>query len=102
MSVADSTARAAVAVADTAYAARESAAAATRREGWEDARGAVMTTLLRAKYAQHPDLADILLATDDATLIYDDADSTFWGDNAGRGRNWGGRLLELVRSERAT
>ncbi|MFD8581304.1 NADAR family protein [Streptomyces californicus] len=99
LSVADSTARAAVAVADTAYAARESAAAATRREGWEDARGAVMTTLLRAKYAQHPDLADILLATDDATLIYDDADSTFWGDNAGRGRNWGGRLLELVRSE---
>jgi hypothetical protein len=39
------------------------------------------------------------LATDDATLIYDDANSAFWGDNAGRGRNWTGRLLELVRSE---
>ncbi|MFD8478537.1 hypothetical protein [Kitasatospora sp. NPDC059673] len=26
-------------------------------------------------------------------------DSAYWGDNAGRGRNWSGRLLELVRSE---
>ncbi|WP_374196632.1 hypothetical protein [Streptomyces sp. ISL-96] len=33
------------------------------------------------------------------TLIYDDADSVFWGDNADRGRNWTGRLLEFVRSE---
>ncbi|WP_405862098.1 Gfo/Idh/MocA family oxidoreductase [Streptomyces sp. NBC_00090] len=57
------------------------------------------TSLLRAKYDQHPELAEILLATDDATMIYDDMDSTFWGDNAGRGRNWTGRLLELVRSE---
>lgn len=66
---------------------------------WEHARTAVMTSLLRAKYDQHPDLAEILLETDDATVIYDDADSAFWGDNAGRGRNWTGRLLELVRSE---
>lgn len=58
-----------------------------------------MTMLLRAKYAQHPDLAEVLLATEDATLLYDDADSSFWGDNAYRGRNWTGRLLELVRSE---
>ncbi|MGW4840343.1 NADAR domain-containing protein [Streptomyces globisporus] len=58
-----------------------------------------MTGLLRAKYGQHPELAEILLATDDATLIYDDMESAFWGDNAGRGRNWTGRLLELVRSE---
>ncbi|MEU3828964.1 hypothetical protein AB0F36_27125 [Streptomyces sp. NPDC029080] len=43
--------------------------------------------------------ADGLLATGDATVLYDDADSGFWGDNGGRGRNWTGRLLELVRSE---
>ncbi|MEV0373650.1 NADAR family protein [Streptomyces sp. NPDC050636] len=99
LSAADPTARAAIAAADTPYAARGLAADATRREGWEQARTAVMTGLLRTKYTQHPDLAEILLATDDATLIYDDADSDFWGDNAGRGRNWTGRLLELVRSE---
>ncbi|MFF9578273.1 NADAR family protein [Streptomyces rubiginosohelvolus] len=88
-----------ITAADTAHAARELAAAAPRREGWEHVRTAVMTGLLRAKYDQHPELAEILLATDDATLIYDDMESTFWGDNAGRGRNWTGRLLELVRSE---
>ncbi|MCP3756197.1 NADAR family protein [Streptomyces sp. TBY4] len=69
------------------------------REGWEHARTAVMTGLLRAKYDQHPELAEILLATGDATLVYQDIDSAFWGENAGRGRNWTGRLLELVRSE---
>lgn len=82
LSVADSATQAAIAAADTSYAARKLAADATRREGWEDARTATMTSLLRAKYTQHPDLAEILLATNDATLIYDDADSGFWGDNA--------------------
>ncbi|MFY0512362.1 NADAR family protein [Streptomyces anulatus] len=99
LSVADPAERAAVAAAETAYAARGLAADSVRHDGWEHARSAVMTTLLRAKFSQHPDLAEILLATDDATLVYDDADSLFWGDNAGRGRNWSGRLLELVRSE---
>ncbi|MEW5529832.1 NADAR family protein [Streptomyces virginiae] len=58
-----------------------------------------MARLLRAKYEQHPDLAAVLLATGDAALLYDDADSGFWGENGGRGRNWTGRLLELVRAE---
>ncbi|MFI2372132.1 NADAR family protein [Streptomyces sp. NPDC018833] len=99
LSTADSDARAAITSADTAAAAAKLAADARRRDGWEQARTAVMTRLLRAKYAQHPVLAEFLLSTEDATLIYSDADSAFWGDNAGRGRNWLGRLLELVRSE---
>lgn len=99
LSAADASVREAVAGAETPFAGHNLAADADRREGWEQARTAVMTALLRAKYAQHPDLARALLATDDATLVYDDADSGFWGDNAGRGRNWTGRLLELVRSE---
>lgn len=99
LSVGRPEARAAIVTADTAAAARKLAAATPRREGWEHARTAVMASLLQAKYDQHPELAEILLATDDATVIYDDMDSAFWGDNAGRGRNWTGRLLELVRSE---
>ncbi|MDQ8702582.1 NADAR family protein [Streptomyces sp. LHD-70] len=97
LSVDDLSVRAAIAEADTEHAARTLAADAPRREGWTHARTAVMTGLLRAKFT-HDDLAEILLATDDATVIYDD-DSHFWGDNGGRGRNWSGRLLELVRSE---
>ncbi|MFI6689810.1 NADAR family protein [Streptomyces sp. NPDC050485] len=99
LSVTQPEVRTAIMNADTSSAARTLAAEAPRREGWEQARTAVMTSLLRAKYDQHPDLAEILLATNDATVIYDDADSAFWGDNAGRGRNWTDRILELVRSE---
>ncbi len=99
LSVADPETRPAVAAAPNAAAARTLAAASSRREGWEHVRTAVLTRLLRAKYEQHPELAEILLGTGDATVIYDDVNSAFWGDNAGRGRNWSGRLLELVRSE---
>ncbi|MER7406123.1 NADAR family protein [Streptomyces sp. NPDC000070] len=99
LSTTDPGARAAIRDAHTAYAARNTAAGAPRREGWDQARTAVMTGLLRAKYTQHPALARILLDTHDATLVYDDSDSGYWGDNGGRGRNWTGRLLELVRSE---
>ncbi|MFD7547662.1 NADAR family protein [Streptomyces sp. NPDC059578] len=99
LSVAEPETRHTIATAETASAARTLAAGAPRREDWEHVRTAVMTHLLRAKYDQHPELAEILLATDDATVIYDDMNSPFWGDNAGEGRNWSGRLLELVRSE---
>ncbi|MFD7026447.1 NADAR family protein [Streptomyces sp. NPDC059917] len=88
-----------IAAADTPASARELAAGTPRREGWEHARSAVMTGLLRAKYDQHPELAEVLLATEDSTVIYDDVESAFWGEGGGRGRNWMGRLLELIRSE---
>ncbi|MEV4332018.1 NADAR family protein [Streptomyces sp. NPDC049597] len=99
LSTADADGRAAIVSAATAGAAARLAAEAPRRDGWEQARTAVMTRLLRAKYAQHPVLAEFLLSTDDATLVYADWDSAYWGDKDGRGRNWLGRLLELVRSE---
>ncbi|BBA96583.1 hypothetical protein RVR_1941 [Actinacidiphila reveromycinica] len=99
LSTADQDARAEIAAAPNGSAAAGIAARAARRDGWDLARTAVLASLLRAKYAQHPDLAEILLATGDATLVYDDMDSRFWGDNAGTGRNWAGRLLELVRAE---
>ncbi|MEU8132793.1 NADAR family protein [Streptodolium elevatio] len=59
-----------------------------------------MTELLRAKFRQHPDLADILVSTGDARIVYQSLDP-FW-DGAGPGetkRHWMGRLLELVRAE---
>jgi predicted NAD-dependent protein-ADP-ribosyltransferase YbiA (DUF1768 family) len=60
-----------------------------------------MAGLLRAKFIQDPDLAEFLLATGNATISYIDHDeSPYWRDAGSRGgRNWVGRLLELVRSE---
>ncbi|MET8061076.1 NADAR family protein [Streptomyces microflavus] len=94
--------RSAIAAADAAAAAGELAAKTARREGWDHIRLAVMTSRLRAKYDQHTELAQILLATGNFTLVYNDFNSAFWGDNGGRGRNWTGRLLELVRSDMHT
>ncbi|MEU8773414.1 NADAR family protein [Streptomyces sp. NPDC048606] len=99
LSVADAEVRDAVTTADTTASVRELARGARRREGWEHARTSVMTGLLRAKFDRHSELAEMLVATKDATLLYDDVDSDFWGENSGRGRNWTGRLLELVRSD---
>lgn len=73
----------------------------TRRSDWPDVRLAVMAGLLRAKFTQHPDLAEVLVSTGDARISYTGfEDSPFWRDVPDdRGRNWMGRLLELTRSE---
>ncbi|MES5822526.1 NADAR family protein [Streptomyces sp. RG80] len=70
-------------------------------DDWPDVRLAVMAGLLRAKFTQHPDLAEILLATGGAMISYaGHEESPYWRDAGSRGgRNWVGRLLELVRSE---
>jgi predicted NAD-dependent protein-ADP-ribosyltransferase YbiA (DUF1768 family) len=59
------------------------------------ARLAVMTRLAREKFRQHPDLAAKLIATGDGRLINGANLSRYWGS----GRNWLGRILELVRAE---
>lgn len=67
------------------------------RPGWSDLRLTVMHAILRAKFDRRTELADVLIATGDARIDYSLA-SAYWsgGDS---GRNWLGRLLELVRSE---
>ncbi|MFI8364159.1 NADAR family protein [Streptomyces sp. NPDC085612] len=85
----------------TADRARELAGAAVRRADWSGVRLAVMAGLLRAKFDQHPRLADVLLATGDAPILHTGtSEAPFWRDGGTRGgRNWSGRLLELVRPE---
>lgn len=87
--------------APTAREAREIGGQAVRRPGWPVTRVAVMADLLRAKFTQHPQLGQILMATGDARISYTGiSDSPFWTDQGdGRGRNWMGRLLELIRGE---
>lgn len=97
LSTGDATHRAIIAAAATPLKAQKAGADSPRREGWSQARTAVMAALLRAKFTQHPHLAEILCGTGAAVITYDQYDSAFWS----YGRNWMGRLLELVRAELA-
>ncbi|HEX6358815.1 NADAR family protein [Actinophytocola sp.] len=101
LAVADEERRAAIGRADTPYAAEKIAEKSTLRADWPQVRTAIMANLLRLKFSQHPDLAETLTATGTTRLIYVQLGSTFWGDGELEGRNWMGRLLELIRSELA-
>lgn len=93
LSTADEDVRARIADTENAFEAKKSAAQATRRPGWSGARVAIMTSLLRAKFQRHPQLADKLLATGDARIVSNELfGSKFWGRRIGH-------LLELVRAE---
>ncbi|WP_030443549.1 NADAR family protein [Actinoplanes subtropicus] len=67
------------------------------RHDWPHLRLTAMHAILRAKFTQHPELADVLVATGDARIEYN-ISSAYWSGGA-KGRNWLGRLLELVRAE---
>ncbi|MGW1716056.1 NADAR family protein [Streptomyces sp. NPDC002156] len=101
LSAADASDRRRIADAPTAREAHDLGGRAPRRADWSRVRLVVMTGLLRAKFTQHAELAEILISTGDATISYTGlSDSPFWRDAPDhRGRNWTGRLLELTRSE---
>jgi predicted NAD-dependent protein-ADP-ribosyltransferase YbiA (DUF1768 family) len=101
LSAADPADRARIREAPSGRDAQELGGQVVRRDGWTGLRLAVMAGLLRAKFTQHPELAAVLLGTEDARIRYTGhSDSPFWlDDRRDRGRNWVGRLLELVRSE---
>lgn len=84
-----------IAAAPDPYAARRLAAETPVRDGWDIARLAVMANLLRAKFAQHPELAELLLSTGDGMVDYF-AGPAYWSSESA---NWLGRLLEVVRAE---
>lgn len=96
LATSDAEARAQIASAPTAREAAKLGREAALRDNWNVTRLAVMTRLVRAKFRQHPDLAAQLIATGDGRLINGvDLQSRYWGG----GRNWLGRVLELVRAE---
>ncbi|MEV6508094.1 NADAR family protein [Streptomyces sp. NPDC051642] len=103
LSAADTADRARIREAPSGRDAQEVGSGVVRRDGWTGLRLAVMAGLLRAKFTQHPELGTVLLGTEDARISYTGfSDSPFWLDaRDDRGRNWVGRLLELVRSELA-
>jgi predicted NAD-dependent protein-ADP-ribosyltransferase YbiA (DUF1768 family) len=99
LSTDDSTAADAIRLAPRASEAFHLGEEAARRPGWSDVRLAVMTNLVRAKFDQHPDLAARLMATGDARISGAFSLSGRYWQGGAHGRNWLGRILELVRSE---
>ena len=59
-----------------------------------------MLDVVRAKFDQHPDLAQKLLATGDEELVEgNDWGDIYWGVYKGRGNNMLGKILMRVRAE---
>lgn len=67
---------------------------------WRTRNDASMLKALRAKFFQHPFLAEALLATGKARLIEHTSRDAYWGDGGnGKGKNRLGEFLMLIREE---
>jgi ribA/ribD-fused uncharacterized protein len=72
----------------------------TLRRDWERVKDGIMRQAVLAKFTQHEDLRELLLATGDAELIEHTENDDYWGDGGdGSGRNMLGRILMHVRTE---
>lgn len=70
------------------------------RSDWEQIKDNVMLDVVRAKFTQHPDLTQKLLATGDEELVEgNDWGDIYWGVYKGRGKNMLGKILMRVRAE---
>lgn len=70
----------------------------TLRPDWESVRVEVMRRVVGWKFAQHPDLAALLVATGDEQLVEGNWwGDTFWGVCEGTGRNMLGVILMELR-----
>jgi len=69
------------------------------RHDWELVKNQVMLKALRAKFKQHPNLREKLLATGDAQLHENSPWDKYWGYVEGKGQDMLGKLLMQVRDE---
>lgn len=70
----------------------------SERAGWKEMRVDVMKRLLMAKFNQHAELRNMLLATDNEPLVHSCPwGDCFWGVCRGEGKNVMGVLLMEIR-----
>lgn len=73
------------------------------RSDWEDVKIPIMKTIVKAKFDQHKELKEKLLATKDRELIEGNHwNDTFWGICNGVGQNNLGLILMEIRNEMAS
>ncbi len=72
------------------------------RPDWDAVKDEIMLEAVRAKFAQHPKLAALLLSTGTARLVEHTKNDRYWGDGGdGSGKNRLGEILMRVREELA-
>ena len=70
------------------------------RPDWEAVKVDIMLEIVEAKFQQNPELMDRLVATGDAELVEGNVwNDTFWGVCRGKGKNFLGKILMIVRDE---
>jgi N-glycosidase YbiA len=70
------------------------------RKDWESVKDRIMHEAVLAKFTQHADLREILLATGDAKIVEHTENDDYWGDGGdGNGKNMLGQILMRVREE---
>lgn len=70
------------------------------RSDWESVKDDIMRDAVRAKFTQHKNLQDILLATGDAILVEHTVNDSYWADGGdGTGKNMLGKILMEIREE---
>ena len=70
------------------------------RKDWESVKDKLMHEAVLAKFTQHADLREILLATGGSVLVEHTANDAYWGDGGdGSGKNRLGQILMRVRGE---
>ena len=69
-------------------------------KNWDSIGDNVMYEALKAKFTQHEELNELLLATGDKILIEHTENDSYWGDSGdGSGKNRLGKLLMRLRKE---
>ena len=68
------------------------------RADWESVKDDIMREAVSAKFSQHPEIREVLLATGKAKIVEHTEKDSYWGDGGdGSGRNMLGRILMEVR-----
>ena len=78
--------------------AKRLGARAEIRAHWEDVKFSAMEKVVTAKFEQHPDLMEKLLATGDRSLVEGNTwGDKYWGISGGEGQNRLGKILMHIR-----
>lgn len=70
------------------------------RKDWDSVKVEILTAIIRAKIAQHPEVEKVLLATGEEEILEINPNDEFWGNGAdGNGQNQTGKIWMQLRAE---